>query len=819
MTYIKKIILQGFKSFNKKTVIPFVKGLNVIVGPNGSGKSNIIDAICFVLGKISAKQMRADKLSELIFRGNETKKPAEIASVSIVFDNTTRIFPIDSDEVIITRKVNRKGHTLYKINDKTETRERVLEILSFANLRPDGFNIILQGDVTRVIEMKEEERREIIDQLAGIYEYNQRKEKAMQDLEKIEQKLKEIELVITEKYKRYKELEEQRNLALRYKELEKELKLFKKSLLVKKVQEIEKSIEEIKKINEELEKNVSELSEKIVKLDEEIDKREKEIEKILRGLKQITKKDEEKNLRVELEIKRTKYEYNKKEIERLINLINSLESIKPERELPIAVKEILNLGINGVYGTIYDLMKVDEKYQVAIEVAAANHLFDVVVENFEVAKTCIEYLKKEKIGRATFLPLDKLSFKRLEEKYLEIDGVIGVASDLIEYDKRFEPAFEFVFGNTLIIKDLDVAKRVGIGKVRMVTLDGDLIERSGAVTGGYFVRKVLTDVSRTKEIEKYREQLKNLEAENKLLEEEIAILEEKLKKIKPAEIEVPFVEIDEKELENLRKERKKLFDEKINLQNKISSNKIKIAKLEAERERYLSELEEFREIEEVVEKNIEELTVLIDKIQNEIRSLGTINFKAIEEFEKIREEFESLKNKFDKVKEEKEKVIATINEIENKRREVFFKTLNSVSEKFNELFSRFFDGEAKLELEDSNNLDSGLLIEVRFPGKGYVDLDSLSGGEKSLVAILFLLSLQMIKPIPFYAMDEIDAALDKINSEKIAYLLKEMSKHTQIIVITHNDITVKYSDTLYGVTMEDGESKVISLKVSEYVSD
>lgn len=817
MVYIKKLILQGFKSFNRKTIIPFIKGLNVIVGPNGSGKSNIIDAICFVLGKISAKQMRAEKLSELIFRGNEYKKPAEIASVSIVFDNTNRIFPIDSDEVIITRKVNRKGHTLYKVNDKTETRERVLEILSFANLRPDGFNIILQGDVTRIIEMSEEERREIIDQLSGIYEYNQKKERAMQDLERIEQRLKELELIISEKYKRYKELEEQRNLALKYKELEREIKVVKKSLLIKKIEEIDKQIEEFKKINEEIEQKVKELTEKIVALDEQIDKKEKEIEKILRGLKALANKDKESNLKVELEIKKAKYEYNKKEIERLINIINSLESFKSERELPLAVKEVLNLGINGVYGTIADLMKVDPKYQIAIEVAAANHLYDIVVENFEIAKTCIEYLKREKIGRATFLPLDKLNYKRLDEKFLEIDGVIGIASDLIEYDKKFEPAFEFVFGNTLIIENLDVAKAVGIGKVRMVTLDGDLIERSGAITGGYFVRKVITDTSKTKEIEKYREQIKKLEEENKILEEEIENLERELKKIKPVEIQL-VPEIDEKELENLRKERRKVFDEKINLQNKISNNKIKIAKLEAEKERYLVELEEYRDVEDVLNESIEKLTVLLDKLQYEIKSLGTINFKAIEEFEKIKEEFENLKQKFDKVKEEKEKVIQMINEIERKRREVFFNTLNLVSEKFNELFNRVVGGEAKLELEDYNNLDSGLLIKVRFPGKGYVDLDSLSGGEKTLVALLFLLSLQMIKPVAFYAMDEIDAALDKVNSEKIANLLKEISKQTQLIVITHNDITVKYADTLYGVTMENGESKVLSLKIAEYAS-
>ncbi|MEM7818355.1 MAG: AAA family ATPase, partial [Candidatus Aenigmatarchaeota archaeon] len=261
-----------------------------------------------------------------------------------------------------------------------------------------------------------------------------------------------------------------------------------------------------------------------------------------------------------------------------------------------------------------------------------------------------------------------------------------------------------------------------------------------------------------------------------------------------------------------------LFDEKLNLQNKIANNKIKIARLEAEKEKYLAELEEFRDVQEFINEDFEKLTIMQDKISFEIKSLGPINFKAIEDFEKIKSDFETLKEKFDKVRAEKDKIIATISEIENKRREKFFSTMNMVSERFNYLFNKLIGGQAKIELEDANNLDSGLLIEVKFPDKGYVDLDSLSGGEKTLVAILFLMSLQMIRPCAFYSLDEIDAALDKINSEKIANLLKELSKNTQIIIITHNDITVKYADTLYGVTLEDGESKILSLKVNDAAS-
>jgi chromosome segregation protein len=805
MVYIKKLILHGFKSFNRKTIIQFTKGLNIIVGPNGSGKSNIIDAICFVLGKVSAKQMRAERLSELIFKGSENKKPAEIASVSIVFDNSNKKFPYDEEEVIITRKVNRKGHTIYKINGETVTREKALEVLSSANLRPDGYNIILQGDVSRVVEMNEKERRVFIDQLSGIYEYNERKEKALEDLQKIDERLKQIEIVVSEKYKRLKEVEEQRNLAIKFKSLERELNCLKKSILIKKIEilqnQINQNLEEIRKIEE----NVTKINEELEKVENELESKEKELKKLFKQIESLKEKSEYEKINAELIVKKGILESKRNEIERLKSLIEKLQVI--EEEEPIAVKEILKMNVRGVYGTIASLMKVEPKYEIAIRVAAANHLFDIVVDNFDTAKFCIEFLKREKIGRATFIPLENVKYKRLDEKYLEIEGVIGIASDLIKYDKKFDAAFQFVFGNTLVIENLDVAKKVGIGKVRMVTLDGDLVERSGIVSGGYLIKKSLP---KNKEIEEYSRKMSELIEECKNLESEIKILEEKTRKA--PKFEIIEIKIDEKEIEELRKKRKKLYEEKINLQNKIGNLKIKNAKIEAEIENYRAELEKYKEFE-IIDKNIEELERNYENVYNELKSLGPINFKSIEEYEKLKNEFEILKQKFDKVVEEKRKIIEMINEIERKRREVFFNTLSIVSYHFNRLFNSVTGGEAKLELEDPSDLDSGLIIKVKFPNKGFVNLDSLSGGEKSLVSLLFLLSLQMYKPTPFYALDEIDASLDKENSEKIANLLKEISKNTQIILISHNDVTVKYAEVLYGVTMEDGESKVLTLKI------
>ncbi|MCD6483394.1 MAG: AAA family ATPase [Candidatus Aenigmarchaeota archaeon] len=831
MAYIKKLVLQGFKSFNKRIAIPFVNGMNIIVGPNGSGKSNIVDALCFVLGKISAKSLRANRLSELIFKGGDGKKPADVASVTIYLDNSKRELPFDENEVVITRKVNKKGYTIYKLNGKTVTREKILEVLDRINLRPDGYNIIFQGDVTRIIEMNPIQRREIIDQISGIYEYNDKKEKSLRDLERIEQRLREIEIIINQKYEQFKRLEEQRNAALKYKQLESRLRILRASFYFKKISILQQDIDEINNKINELQEKLSQAASELEGVEKNLEEKERNLKEIVKKIlnlsKRLEKESEASRLRSELLVLESKLENNKNEIERLRSLVNKLSQLEEQTmdksEMPPAVRAILQLDLRGVHGTIAQLMKVPEEYKTAIEVAAGNHLFDVVVDDFETAKYCIEYLKEERIGRATFLPLDRIRSNRLDEKYLEKDGVIGIASDLIKFDKRFEAALEFVFGNTLIIKNLDYARAIGIGRVRMVTLDGDLIERSGAVTGGFLFKKGRSALKKSykEEIDQYLQSIKMLEEENISLETQIKEVKEKLKKFAPKQEQTENVELEnlrvesEKELERLRKKRKKLFEEKMNIQMKISNLKIRRAKIEADIDNVKVELEEYKDAPEdqMIDEPLDQLRNEISKTLQEIKSLGTINFKAIEEYEKIKDEFSTLKEKFDKVVEEKERILQMIDEIEQKRREVFYAALKQVSALFDQSFNMLTGGTAKLELEDPENLESGLLIEASEPGKPFIGIDAMSGGEKTLVALAFLFALQKLKPAPFYVLDEVDAALDKENTENIGRFLKKISKESQIIMITHNDISVKYADTLYGVTMVGGESKIVALEL------
>jgi len=239
--------MKGFKSFARETSIDFSNGMNVIVGPNGAGKSNVTDAICFVLGRMSTKSLRAKKSANLIFAGTKQYKPASESSVKLVLDNSDKKFFLPFKEIIIERIVRKKGTSLYKINSITKTRQEVLELLNQGGIDPYGFNITLQGEIDSVVKMHGEERRKVIEEVAGISIYELRKEKSLRELEKTDERLKEVNTTLRERTSYLKNLEEERAQALRFKKLEQALKKYKASIIKRKLIEKQKELENVNK--------------------------------------------------------------------------------------------------------------------------------------------------------------------------------------------------------------------------------------------------------------------------------------------------------------------------------------------------------------------------------------------------------------------------------------------------------------------------------------------------------------------------------------------------------------------------------------------
>ena len=1161
MARILKLELKGFKSFANRVEIPFGNDFNCVLGPNGSGKSNILDAVCFVLGKAGAKGLRAEKTANLIYNGGKTKKPAKEGEVSIYFSNENNVFGTGTEELKITRVIKSSGQGLYRINDETVTRQQILDVLSRAKINPDGYNIILQGDIVRLVEMSGIERRHIIEEISGINIYEEKKQKALKELEKVKGKISEADIILTERKTHLDELKQDRDKAQKFKELDEKIKRNKATVLKRnidsknaekeknekakavseqkineinskidkerevinknkeRINELNKEVEEkgekeqvelnkeieqlkvdtalaeqrVKAIEQELEKiknrrvelnenhkevvnrikiledskkeieekiesnrnGVESVDESIKKFKEknnldgasEIDKEIEEIDKKIESKQEeITRlRDEQQNTLREKDKYETKLQGIDEKIEKLLSVekenkesLEKLKQLKKEfknttselskalaedsnlasqqsnahtkllskkeehsrlrakalslRERTAggeAINEILNLEMNGVHGLISELGNVKQEHSQALEVAAGGRLKSIVVENDEIASKCINHLKNKKAGVATFIPLNKIRGQPINSQLrnLKKQGVVGLAIDLIDYDPKYSKAFEFVFGNTLVVEDIKTARSIGIGSVRMVTLSGDVIEISGSMQGGFrsknrgggFAEKqvkeqmdklenelneiesVVNNLTQKRseneeKINRLRELKANMEGdiitlektlrvnsddmsadknEKEKLQEEIEQLDKKLEEI------IEKVTSGNRELAGLKQEKQKLRDKINNLRNpallaELTSyeqkktelneeySQLKIDKANAESEiknihgpeservkkifkqidreeedlknekeklekelksknKDLKEKEErakefyakFKEVfnernkhsednnkrenqilryneernkkeQEMNVKNMEmarikaelsgleeeykqyeEVPIYKDKdlkvIQKEIKDfekmqedIGAVNMRALEIYEKVVEEYKKLNEKKEKLIKEQEDVLVMINEVDSKKKELFMKTYDVISHNFKTIFGMLSTkGEAEIELENKKEpLEGGLNIKVRLSGKKFLDIRSLSGGEKTMTALAFIFAVQEYEPAAFYVLDEVDAALDKKNSERLAKLVKKYSQKAQYVIISHNDGVIQEADNLYGISMDQhGRSKITSLKV------
>ena len=1112
---LDKLEIKGFKSFKDKTILEFPDNFTVIVGPNGSGKSNIVDSICFVLGR--SRGLRANSLTELICDGGLNGEKLNSAKVTLHLSDNGSKFKV-------SRIIDRNGNSTYLMDNKRTTRAKIIELLG-----DNEYNIILQGDVTKIIDMKPKERRQIIDDLCGIREYDKKKEKALKELEKVEKRISDTHIILGEREGYKEQLKQERNDALRYQKLQNDLTRSRASILYKtinsyrnrlnnveekinsleeerkklqskqdeikekineknnelekinsEIRELEKekgvmqipelrgevkrvqdritslnenlkdigqSISEMKKRRDKAKREISEIDERLAKLNKKLkessekiavaskriegieiestidtikskifdlqsriraiqdsnERNELEINRLVNEKSGIEKrikemKAEEKNLERQIRERSKRHEkeflkYNKlraelpklekrkAEIEKLLNSLRiefaqkktELETVeRTSGGLNVAVKSLMKLKkiIPGIHGPVFQLGKVSKKeYEKSLQIAAGGRMNFMVVEDEDVASKCIEYLRKKRIGRCTFLPLNKINVKLVNKAP---SGSIGFARDFIEYDKKFRDIFNYVFGNTILVKDISSAKKLGIRKWRMITLNGDLIETSGAMTGGY-TRRMEINFSRTDELEKeikniekriieldgQRQELelkgkkinqrllslekpvnsgrtdiekieiekntliaKRNELENRVREigdtiknlkgimsesiRQIKEIEKELKREqreldkliqKKSEINLKFLEklkdkhrdleVEEKCLEEkktlfetqineLTEDIKKLTKKKSNIENQIKEaegmysrmqNELanlekentelmeKIGSMMANREKIENEIkelgigagsisytfdridndlnskmvekakfetkltdleEEFKEFEgaEILEESMTKLNDTISRIESELETLGSVNMKAIENYDKLTSEINEIEEKLETLKEERQSIFDFMEKVESKKREVFMKTFDVIKDNFEKMYKELTGGKGTLTLDNPREIsESGLLITASPKGKKLINIDAMSGGEKVVTSSAFLLAIQQYKPSYFYVLDEIDAALDDRNSQKLAEILK--GSDTQFIMITHNDYITKSADSIIGVSMDKGISQIVGVKIAQ----
>jgi len=807
MAFLNRIVMQGFKSFKRKTSVPIPPGFSVFTGPNGSGKTNVLDAITFVLGLSSSRTLRGGKMQDLIFQGSKSKPGSDFARVTLHFDNSKKLLPYDT-EVTVDRKVNAKGVSTYRLNGKVVTRQEVMDNMALIGIKPDGHNIIRQGDVTRIVEIDAVERRKIIDDIAGIGEYDEKKRKAEKELDSIEQKVHEAGIILNEKTAIITKLRQEREAAMMYQKLDDDIKKIRASVIRKSYEATQESLSGLDRKLTDKEMELAKARQAIEETDREIAAEEAKIDiltrNVLKARDQITAVKKSAAMEAELSRLRDRIDMNRKDMLRLDAMSNRLRSI----EVSPAVSAVL--GSRGVYGTVASLISVPAKYSVAIEVSAGRQLQDVVVDTSQTAVSCIRQLKATKTGRARFLPMDRLQgHSRLPLP----SGAIGWLSDLIGYDRKYSVVTSYMFGRTACVKDIETAETIAkTNRVRLVTLDGDLIEVSGAMTGGFYRKQNVSS-----EITAYDGDRRKLEDEINVFSKRIEELEDELSKLRPAEDEavgeVRTAGIKAR-LDKLREQRREAYDKTVMFQQEMQKLNVEKAKLETKAED-LTGHDTTNDLKPFIDMNVVKLRQLERECLEHLATLGNVNLKSIDDFEAFKVEFDEFKEKVDRIVAERSAILDAIVKVEERRMEAFNACLTEVSKHFREVYKDLTAGDASLELGDPNTVDSGLMIKAQPPGKKLLNIDAMSGGEKTLTAFAFVFAIQKHKPTAFYVLDEADSALDKRNSELVSKLIKKQSKGAQFITISHNDTIIREADQVYGVSMQDGESKIFGVKLPD----
>lgn len=791
--YITQLEIDNFKSFGKKTRIPFYEGFTVVSGPNGTGKSNIIDSILFTLALSGARGLRAEKLTDLI-NVNNGKNTAE---VTLTF----------SDGTTIRRRIKKTQNGYYSynyLNDRLCKQSDVLSFLEKHGIKPEGYNVVMQGDITRIMEMSNLERRRIIDEIAGVAEFDQKRDKSLSELEIVRERIEREELILVELAHRLGELELEKEQALEYRKHQEEVEFLRSCLDAARLRDRKKELDAIAGLiagfdsdieallgkKENAETVLSELNVKLKEIDETIvlktgDEYRELIEKIeeqkgsirvaedtirrlnderqkvessindnfLNSRRASSRVDElssdirnftidrsniameQASLRERITTLDSRLESasneNKENKDRLFELMGMLEEIKERRSAILQDQNILIeksrmrtsererlssrieqingeisektsiideytgsmeerekgrgeidrtlsdaegtlfsqrsslerirkdiqehertimhleaqqqargglggraleaiLGMDGVFGTVAQLGRAPPEYATALNTAAGGRLNYVIVSDDQVAADAISFLKENRLGRVTFLPLNKLKPAVLPP--VDDKRIISYAADLLEYDKKFERAFKLVFGGTVVVEDMDSARKMQ-GRYRMVTREGEIFERSGAMTGGSQSKRQQQGfgVAVEDEVAVHRAALEELRKDAVDLEDSIASLArqaDELRKRRNALIDEIsrfglLNEEYEKRLQSLADERDALESALKRMGEEVSESEKSLASLEDELEKATSEMKqasgEIDSLKKLLdETGIPELTEELDRLRKEL---------------------------------------------------------------------------------------------------------------------------------------------------------------------------------------------------------
>ena len=848
----KKIQLNGFKSFADKTNFLIEEGLTGIVGPNGCGKSNIVESLRWVMGETSAKSMRGSGMEDVIFSGTSNKASKNIAEVSIDVDNKNNEGPVqyrELDQISVRRKIEKDKGSKFYINDK-EVRARDAQMF-FADLSTGAHSpsMISQGRIGALVTAKPTDRRAILEEAAGISGLHVRRHEAELRLGAAENNLRRADELRRQQEKQLANLQKQAEEATKYKLITEEIKKIEAGLYYLKLLEIDKEIKIENEINNEAEGEVEGFNSKISELENLIklatDKvsplREKNIENLSRIQRlnlELQSLDEE-NIRIQDEIGSIKGSIQTldEDISRergiIIDANSNEKRLKEEKADLIDIDskyfETEKLSNDELENAKRELKKEQEAVDEVVSTIAEGTL-NISVGPIKNVKNSINRVKElidnNEINQAVTL-LDRCN--------MELDNFLSdlknekSRDELLSVNKKsqniklLQEKYADAYSKNQSIKNESIKRNE-----RIKTIETEIESWKNLLANS---EKMVAELTERKN--KFTAQLTELDNQPKVQAERKGQISENLRISDKDKIDNDVViEETDQTIESLRSQLNEIQEQSIQIRERKASSGATIEGLDKRKNDLLDRINSELDLSEenILENSnlngIEELPDAVDqeddldKKKQEREKLGSVNLKADEETSKYEDEIKKMEQDRADLVTAIMKLKDSINELNQKGRERLIEAFEKVNRKFNEVYTKLFNGgNAKLELVDSDDpLEAGLEMLVSPPGKRLQSITLLSGGEQALTALSLIFAVFLTNPSPICVLDEVDAPLDDANVTRFCNLLEELIKitNTKFIIVTHHALTMSKMNRLYGVTMpEKGISQLVAVDLQK----
>ncbi len=874
----------GFKTFADKCLFEFPHNRIAIVGPNGCGKSNIVDAIKWVLGDQSTKSVRVQKMSEVIFNGTTKRSPLQLADVSINFDNSEGILPVEDKSVTIRRIVYRDGETTYKLNNKVVRLRDLRSLFLDSGVGLTEYSILEQGKIDYLLSLRPEQRVQYFDEAAGISALRNRRREIEQNLKTATEKEKILEAQINEQRELKTTRELQAEELERFQRMEQELRRLdavihhiNKDIDKKNYQTLEEQTQHLRarydalkttlhaqESNDEqehdriqkLERRYAEMEKQYIQaqsiheserqrhafMQQELQRNERLLSQKIEGCKKLQQqfaKQEEQQATDKERLDEIQEQYKKAQMHLQAQQKRYAEIEERKAELQKAVKACKTTLIDMQQQTRQLHTRQSEAFQQLVNTIA--HSIDV--QHIKKQKDALQRIKNSLDECADAIRNQKID--AAEQHKLLSTTYATMKETFAETNTTLQPLVLYIEAKTLIDTDLDkIAREESLCKQKNNELQSALEEMQQQyidctkeiATGSNTVQqsKRIENMlqagmqERIEMLENTRQHLRNLERECQTITDQLQQLRT-TQTTKTSSSDLVKLQADMKLLKKelsqhkekivlARKKRERAADEQITIERKIQKNELSMARL-SERITQLDsqDIPPVQKTDPLLKEDSKVLTDRRQLLKREVHAVGKLNFLAIDEKNEITEKLQELEQHHTDISESLSDLQMLYTTLYERAATQLRTSIEKIDKEFNTVFQTLFQGgEAHIQFCDETDIDKGIHILAKPPGKKPHDIIQLSGGERTLAAIALLFATYLVQPSPFCILDEVDAMLDERNIGRFLQLLYRYTDRTQFIIITHNIQTMAAMDALVGVTMEEpGVSKLVSVQLNE----